>query len=141
MSYLQTLFESIRFIKHYRERQAQREAFARSERAEERKHQLLLVEGISQRIVDLAREQNIGLVEIAKAQQAQAASFQQWIDGFKIQNPEPLPPISLEQLDAMKVAEEDGLLPPEFQLAYDLKALEKLNQKSLGDFDREGSDF
>ena len=145
MNYLRLFVELFRFIKRYRERELQRLAYEANERKLEREHQRLLVEGIFQRIVDLAQTMNVGVVEIAKAQMAQAASFQQWLDGFKIQDPSPAVPTSPDSVERQAWLEENGFptdLPPEFQLAYTLKELESMNNNALATegFDREGRD-
>lgn len=127
---------------------SRRRARLAQDRFDERQHQLAMVRELVQGFVDLAKANQDGLLEVAKAQTKQAEAFQQWLKGFQ-STPGELPPSSsitdkdewlLEQQKLAAAGDVDALtnLPPEFQLAL---ALEKLNHENLGDFDREGRDF
>lgn len=87
----------------------------------------VLVEGQ----VDIAREQSSALIEIAKANAAQAAAFNQWLSAFTQNTAAPTASvISDEEAWALEQAEmarrfglnPDEVLPPEFQLAKELQS-------------------
>jgi hypothetical protein len=130
-----------RFVSRYRARVAQAQF-------DERQHQLAIVRELVSGFVDLARANQEGLLEIAKAQVAQAESFQLWLKGFQSAGVTPEPSSSvtdeMEWLEEQKRLAANGdieaiaTLPPEFQFAL---ALEHMNAEQLGNFDREGQDF
>jgi hypothetical protein len=149
MSYLRLAFEALRFIKRYRERVAAQRAELARERQAERDHQRLLVETLFVRVLDIIKVQQDGLLKLGEAEIARAEAFSSWLKGFQVPSTSPEPSHRVTEDDEW-LAEQAELraqgdpsafpvdLPPEFQLAA---ALAKLNQDSLGEFDREGSDF
>jgi hypothetical protein len=143
MAYLTAFIELFRFIKRSRERADARLRFQMEEASRERAHQLAMLDTIFSRMVDFARTQNEGMLEIARAQTAQAGVMGEWLKGFQVSDPTPVPPQVVRDEDVWERESMESLLkelPPEFKLAFDL---DKLNQASLeaDGFDREGSDF
>lgn len=147
---LKLAWESIRFIKHYRERQAERERSQSRERALEREHQRLLVEAIASKLVDVVKTNQDGLLQIAKTNAAQAEVFNTWLKSFQPINPDPEPSRVIREEDEWEMEQERlGLpidqLPPEFRLAFNLEQLERSAAGGKSDpnphFDREGRDF
>jgi hypothetical protein len=149
MLYLTVLVDAFRFISRYRDRQAALRAEQARERAQEREHLRLLVEGVFVRLVDLIKVNQEGVLKLAEAQAKQADAFATWLKGFQTIPSENNQSTTIRDEDEW-VAEQRRLaeqgdpnafpvsLPPEFQLAY---TLEKLNQQELASFDREGRDF
>lgn len=117
----------------------------REERALERKHQLLLFEGVLNKAIELARTNNDAIVKLAEAQTATAQAFTQWLKGFQVPDATASPAVNSVTREEDLWELPDGTqignfpnLPAEFQLAA---SLHKMNEQALGDFDREGSDF
>lgn len=151
---LMAILETFRFVKRYRLRQAQARELERQERAAEREHQFTMLETIFSKMVEMQKVNNEGLLALAGAQQAQADVLATWLKGFQISDPSPQPPQTVREEDEW-VAEQRRLmvagdpdafpvdLPPEFQLAFAIEHLDKMNQQALTSegFDREGSDF
>jgi hypothetical protein len=147
-TFLSAFFELFRVIKRYRERQEARFVREAEERAAERAHQRALLETIFTKLVESQKVTSESVMALADAQRSQANVMQTWLDGFKISDPTPVKPQVVrpeeewvkEQLRLNEIGLADAALqlPPEFQLAFELS---KLNQDSLEDFDREGSDF
>ncbi len=147
--YLQILVKAFQFIRKFRLwREAVEERRAK-ERALEREHQRLLVEGITRSLVEFAQANNSGLLEMAKASAAQAEVMSTWLKGFQVSDTSPTPSQTVRDEDEWvdeqrrKIALNDPTafpvdLPPELQLAYSLGALEQFPDES---FDREGRDF
>ena len=151
IAYLKVAWEAIRFIKHYRERQAEHERSQSRERALEREHQRLLIGAIAEQLVAIVKANQEGLLEIAKTSAKQAEVFGVWLKSFQT-SPDPEPSRTLRDedewaLEQNRLAENDpeafmANLPPEFQVAF---ALSKLDAPHSGDpnpdFDREGRDI
>lgn len=146
-------FEFFRFIKHARERTERRLALEAQERADERAHQRAMLETIFTKLADSQKGSNESIIALADAQRAQAAVMQTWLDGFKISDPSPAPPVVVrddeewlrEQLRLNELGLADlsiDSLPPEFQLAYELTRQSAAASASTPeDFDREDSSF
>lgn len=154
MNYLTAFVELFRFLKRYRERKDAQRQFELEALREEREHQLKMLETIFSRMVDLSASNNAGILELAKAQQAQADVLATWLKGFHISDPTPTAPSVVRDEDEWTAEQRRKLLngdpdafpvdlPPEFQLAFAIDHLDKLNQDSLESegFDREGSDL
>lgn len=118
----------------------------KEERALERKHQLLLFEGVLNKAIELAKANNEAVMKLADAQTATANAFATWLKGFQIPesgiSPQPINP-ALQEEDSWVLPDGTEIgnfpdLPAEFQLAAQLH---KMNETALADFDREGSDF
>jgi hypothetical protein len=120
--------------------------FEARQRAEEREHQHRMLDTLFTKLAEGQRVQNEPLMELAKAQIAQASVMQQWLEGFRVTNPDPVPPQVVrpeeewmkEQMRLSAILGSDAMmpeLPPEFQLAFDLA------RQQSEDFNREGSDF
>jgi hypothetical protein len=141
MTYLHSFIEAFRFIRKFRlwldERHTRRLAAEASERA----HQLAMLDTIFSKMVEFSRAQNEGMLEVAKAQLAQSNVMAEWLKGFHISDPTPLPPQVVRDED-LWMKENMGAvldeLPPEFRLAFNLDKLQKEQNET---FDREGSDF
>jgi len=138
MAYLTAFIEIFRFIKRYRERQAERLNAHRAEAASERAHQLAMLNVVADKLVEFTQSQQSGQLEIARALTAQADVMATWLKGFQISDPSPAPPQVVRDEDQW-MRENSGSvldhLPPEFALAL------KLQQEQNENFDREGSDF
>jgi hypothetical protein len=124
------LLEPFRFIKRYRERQAERLVALATERAAERAHQLEMLDTLFSKMVELQRTNNAPLLEIAKAQQANSEIFGAWMKSFSIPDSSPAlplgPPADEWEFDG-DVAELKRLaseLPPEYSLGFQLDELE-----------------
>lgn len=146
--YLTALWEALRFLKRYRLRQAEASAAIRVERALEREHQRLLVEGALGKIVELARVNNEGLNKLAESQAEIAKTLNLWLKSFQV-DPSAAPLEShtrneteewLEEQQKLKAAGLPVDLPAEFQLAYALDKAAGLGSTTPADFDREGRD-
>lgn len=136
--FLSMAFESLRFIKHYRERQTQRAFDAQVERAAERAHQIAMLDAVIRMVESLGdaqskqtAETSAALIEIAKANQAQAAGFTSWIQSFQTLTPPTSSVVTDEdEYDAeqQRIADKLGLdaadLPEEFRLALELRQRE-----------------
>ena len=118
----------------------------KEERALERKHQLLLFEGVLNKAIELAKANNEAVMKLADAQTATANAFATWLKGFQIPesgiSSQPINP-ALQEEDSWVLPDGTEIgnfpnLPAEFQLAAQLH---KMNETALADFDREGSDF
>jgi hypothetical protein len=141
-NWLRALFEVFRFLKRRRERLNAQTRQERAERAEERQHQLDLLESLFSKIVTMAQEQQKGLLEVAKAQQAQAAVLTKWLEGFQ-NTPEPEEPTiapslrdeddPMEDLTAALGDVDPSELPPEFRLAFAEHQKSRLGEVSSGD--------
>lgn len=117
----------------------------KEERALERKHQLLLFEGVLNKAIELAKVNNQAVEQLAAAQVATANAFAQWLKGFQVPDVASGPAVNnvlkdenLWELPDGTTIGDFGDLPAEFALAA---KLHKMNEQALGDFDREGSDF
>lgn len=129
------------FIQRYRQRKQERLNAEREERAAERHHQHLMLDTIFSRVVEMQKASTDALLEVAKAQQAQADVLGTWLKGFQIHDATPTAPMRAEgDVEVWEPLADVGELPPEFSLALDLDRVDKLNQKELENFDREGRD-
>lgn len=146
---LSAIYESLRFIKRYRERQAEAHARLAEERRLERDHQKLMLLALGQQLVDVIKSNQEGLLEIAKASAAQAEAFGVWLKSFQTTpDPEPSRTIRDEdewEMEQERLAESDPelvmhSLPPEFQVAFALNKLDASRDPNP-DFDREGRDI
>lgn len=141
--YLRAFFDLFRFIKRYRERQLAQQQREAAERAREREHQFQIIDSIATKLIDFAKTNQEGLIELAKASNAQAAVFQTWIDGFKPISSDPIPSSRVSEQDEYE-REEQALMSelsaihPDFALALKLNELDK--DPNPG-FDREGRDI
>lgn len=148
--WLAIVFESIRFIKRYRERkQAERDSQSR-ERAAEREHLRLLIQGALGQLVELAKANQEGLTAQAQASAAQAEVLATWLKSFQPSSPDPEPSRTLRDEDEWAMEQERlekedpetylHQLPPEWRVAYALDKLDKSKDPNPN-FDREGRDF
>lgn len=112
----------------------------RKERQLEREHSRLLLEGMFLKAIEFTKVNQEAVMALAAAQAAQAEAFNAWIKNFTVQPMADAAPQSASTHEEWVLP--DGSpspqIPAEFKLALDL---ERLNNESLGDFDREGSDF
>jgi hypothetical protein len=131
---------SVAFIQRYRQRKQERLNAEREERERERQHQHLMLDTIFSRVVEMQKASTDALLEVAKAQQAQADVLATWLKGFHTDST-PVAPMRAEgDIEVWEPLADVGELPPEFSLAFDLNRMDKLNQQELVDFDREGRD-
>ena len=119
----------------------------KEERALERKHQLLLFEGVLNKAIELAKVNNEAVEKLAAAQTATANAFATWLKSFQmptdvaaqtLRNAVASEEDQWQLPDGTVVGNFDNDLPIEYQL---MERLSKMNEQALGDFDREGSDF
>jgi hypothetical protein len=125
--------EPFRFIKHFRERQTERDRLAREERHAERTHQQKLLEAIVGAMTSMQETASTesaktaeGLVAIAGSMAKQAEGFAEWIKLFRAQD---APTTSIirdedelaDELEAAGMPRELAQLPQEFQLAWALR--------------------
>lgn len=118
-----------------------------AERRLEREHQLAMVGKLVEMIESLgdaqvaqAKEQSLALVELAKSVQAQSASFEKWLDSFKLVDAPTSSVVTDEDewtAEQKKLAEQLGIpadaveyIPPEFKLALELRQQEFLGAVS-----------
>ena len=145
-SLLTALTYAFQFLERRRQRLEDVRVLEAEERAAERQHQLLVMQSMFSGLLDVVKANQEGLLEIAKAQTAQAQTITEWLKSFQVSTP-PEPPMSVEQTDSW-IEEQKARalagdpeafagLPPEFQLAAVLNRLEGPDEH----FDREGSDF
>lgn len=141
--------KAVGFIRRYRERQEARRIADAAERAREREHQRLLIEGVAKELTKLLSAQSEPLIKLAEASAAQAEVMSTWLKSFQVSDPTPTPSQTVrdedewidEQRRKLAVGDPTAFpvdLPPELQLAYSLGALESFPDES---FDREGRDF
>ena len=143
MTYLTAFLEAFRFVRKFRLWLEAREDKRLAAAAAERAHQLAMLDTIFSKMVEFSRAQNEGMLEVAKAQLAQSNVMGEWLKGFHISDPTPIPPQVVRDEDLWRREQMAGLLdelPPEFKLAFDLDQLNKSSLEAEG-FDREGSDF
>jgi hypothetical protein len=146
-AYLTLIYEAFRFIKRYRERQDEAASATLAERARERDHQRLLIEGVLRTVVELAKTNQDGILRIADAQAEMSRTLTAWLKSFQVDGSStPLQSHTVTESDEW-LAEQKELaaqgfpidLPAEFQLAFALNKAEQLADSSH--FDREGRDF
>ena len=143
MTYLTAFVQLFRFIQRYRDRAEARRVAEAAERAAERMHQLQMLDGLFTKLVEVSRANAEPILELARAQQAQADVMSAWLKGFAISDPSPTPPQVVndealwaqEQRAALAELASAGELPQEFALAL------QLHEQEQQGFDREGSDF
>jgi hypothetical protein len=135
MSYLTVFVELFRFIKRYRERQAAAAEVARRERADERAHQLALIDSVFKRLAEGEQARSAGLVAIADAIAQQAGTINTWLEGFKLADPSPTPSQTVTEEDEWRkeafgeAAEMVAKLPAEFQMAFLADRMDNFDQE------------
>jgi hypothetical protein len=113
---------------------------AREERERDRQHQLQLVEVVATKLVEFAKTNQEGILQLAAAQTAQAEILSTWMKGFQSPSTTPVEsmPAAVDEWEnpygLVEPTAPDVQLPPEFKLAYSLK------HDPNPDFDREGRD-
>jgi hypothetical protein len=136
--------QALAFVQRARDRREAALAAERKERADERDHQRLLIEGIATKLVEFSRVNQEGVMELARAQAATADALQTWIKGFHVPPETDMSPSVVREEDEWELEQERlaedptryiASLPPEFALALSLQKLD------AGDFDREGRDI
>jgi hypothetical protein len=107
-----------------------------AERKREREHQLLVLEGMFAKLIELVNVQNAPIIALAAAQAAQSESFGTWVQSFTAHALEPPTPSSIPREDEWYTAAgQPSKLPPEFALAHQLMRDEL---PAAEDYDREG---
>jgi hypothetical protein len=114
---------------------------ARLERERARAHQLLLMEGLLVRFVDVLREQNQPVLALAAAQAATAEAFTTWLKGFQQSTNEPTASTSRPDPDGEWYLPDgtpsnqviNQVIPAEFRLAAELAGI-----PTNTPYDREG---
>lgn len=108
--------------KTYREHQAELAREVANERALERDHQLVMIQTIADKLIELQGESQKGILALASAQAANASVLSDWLKGFAIP---PGAPTKFESDETPYIPATPGglddFIPPELRLAFALQ--------------------